>query len=108
MSFLFISRVCFCYKISALLVSLVQSSRSIYCCISVSVVLFHRFTFITVMRYMPCLVLFNILCFHAFNNHMFYMLIDHMFHIIMSMFDIMIYMINNLLYIIIIMLIYGI
>jgi len=39
---------------------------------------------------------------------MFYMLIDHMFHITMNMFDIMIYMINNLLYIIIIMLIYEI
>ena len=61
------------------------------------------------MRYMSCLVImFHILCIHAFNNHMFYMLIDHMFHITMNMFDIMIYMINNLLYIIIIMLIYEI
>jgi hypothetical protein len=39
---------------------------------------------------------------------MFYMLIDHMFHVTMNMFDIMIYMINNLLYVVIIMLIYGI
>jgi len=36
------------------------------------------------------------------------MLIDHMFYITMNMFDIMIYMINNLLYVIVIMLIYGI
>jgi len=79
----------------------------------VLVVLFHRFTcyliFIAVMRYMPCLVvMIHILGFHAFNNHMFYMLIDHMFHITMNIFYIMIYMINNLLYVIIIMLIYGI
>jgi len=57
--------------------------------------------FTAVMRYMPCLdVMQNILCFHAFNNHM--------FHIAMNMFDIIIYMINNLLYVIIIILIYGI
>jgi len=96
-----------------LLVLLVQSSRFVYCCLSVSLVLFHHFTccliFITVMRYMPCfVVMFYILCFHAFNNHILYMLIDHMFHITMNMFDIMIYMINNLLYVIIIILIYGI
>jgi hypothetical protein len=36
------------------------------------------------------------------------MLIDHMFYITMNMFDIIIYMINNLLYVIIIMLIYRI
>jgi hypothetical protein len=39
---------------------------------------------------------------------MFYMLIDHMFYITMNMFDIMIYMINNLFYVIIIILIYRI
>jgi len=53
-------------------------------------------------------VMHHILCFHTFNSHMFYMLIDHMFHVTMNMFDIMIYMINNLLYVVIIMLIYGI
>jgi hypothetical protein len=36
------------------------------------------------------------------------MIIDHMFHIVMDMFDIMISMVNNLLYVIIIMLICGI
>jgi len=61
------------------------------------------------MRYMPCLVVMQyILCFHAFNNHMLHMLFDHMFHIAMNMYDIIISMINNLLYVIIIMLIYGI
>ena len=65
--------------------------------------------FIIVLRYMPCHVaMFHILCFHAFNNHMLHMLIDHMFYIAMNMFDITMSMINNLLYVIIIMLIYGI
>jgi hypothetical protein len=36
------------------------------------------------------------------------MIIDHMFHIVIDMFDIMISMVNNLLYVIIITLIYGI
>jgi len=45
------------------------------------------------------------LCFHVFNNHMLHMLIDHMFHIAMNMFDIIIFIINNLLYVIVIMLI---
>jgi len=39
---------------------------------------------------------------------MLHMLIDHMFYIAMNMFDITMSMINNLLYVIIIMLIYGI
>jgi len=39
---------------------------------------------------------------------MLHMLIDHMFHISMNMFDIMTYMINNILYVITIMLICGI
>jgi hypothetical protein len=39
---------------------------------------------------------------------MFHLLIDHIFHIAMNIFDIIISMINNLLYFIIIMLIYGI
>jgi hypothetical protein len=38
---------------------------------------------------------------------MLHMLIDHMFHIAMNMFDIIISMINNLFYVIIIMLICG-
>jgi len=61
------------------------------------------------MRYMPCLVVTqHILCFHDVNNHMLHMLIDHMFYISLNMFDIMTYMINNLLYVITIMLICGI
>jgi len=93
-----------------LLISLVQSSSFVYHCLSVLVVLFYRFIFIAVMKYMPtCLVAMqHILCFYAFNNHMLHMLIDHIFHIAMNMFDIIISMINNLLYVIIIMLIYGI
>jgi hypothetical protein len=88
-------------------VSIVLSSRFIYGCLSVSVVLFSRFTcclmFIAVMRYMCCLVvMFYILYFHVFNNDMLHMLIDHMFQIAINMFDIIISMINNLLYVIII------
>jgi hypothetical protein len=43
--------------------------------------------------------------YHVYMIHMFYVL---MFHIVMDIFDIMIYMINHLLYVITIMLIYGI
>jgi hypothetical protein len=98
---------------SCLLVSLIQSSCFIRCCLYVSVVLSCRFTcclmFIAVMRYMSCLtVMLHISCFHVFNNHMLHMIIDHMFHIVMDMFDIMISMVNNLLYVIIITLICGI
>jgi hypothetical protein len=39
---------------------------------------------------------------------MLHMIIDHMFHIVMDMFDIMISMVNTLLYVIIITLICGI
>ena len=95
-----------------LLVSFVQSSHFVCCCLYVSVVLFHHFTcymFIAILRYMHCLiVMFYIWCFNAFNNHMLHMLIDHMFHIAINMFDIMTSMINNFLYVIIIMLIYRI
>jgi hypothetical protein len=64
---------------------------------------------IAIVRYMPCLVvMFHILCFHAFNNNMLHMLVDRMFHIAMDMSDIMISMINNLLYVINVILIYGI
>jgi len=96
-----------------LLVSLVQSSHFICCCLYVSVVMFCRFTsclmFIVVMRYMPCLVvMFHILCFYAFNNNMLHMLIDHMFYIAMDMCDIIFSLINNLLYVIIVMSIYRI
>ena len=114
MSFLFISYVCFCYKIYALSACFICSVKSFrMCCLYVSVVMIRRFTcclmFIVVLRYMPCLiVMFYILCFHAFNNNMLHMLIDHMFYIAMDMCDIMISMINNLLFVIIIMLIYGI
>jgi len=111
---LFISCVCFCYKIyalSACFVGSVKSFRIRYLC--VSVVLFHHFTccpmFIAVMRYMSCLVVMqHILCFYVVNNYMLHMLIDHMFNIAINMFDIMTSMINNLLYVITIMLIYGI
>ena len=127
MSFLFLSYICFWYKIyvvslvklkrficCCLYVSLViQSRRLIYCFSYVSVVLFHRLTcsllFIAILRYMSCLVIiFHILCFYIFNNHMFYMFMDHMFYIPMNMFNIMISMINYIIYVIIIMLIYGI
>jgi hypothetical protein len=96
-----------------LLVSLVQSSCFIHCCLYVSVVLSYRFTcchmFIAVIRYMFCLiVMLHISCFHVLNNHMLHIIIDHMFHIVMDMFDIMISMVNNLLYVIIIMLICGV
>jgi hypothetical protein len=90
-----------------LLVSLIQSSCFVRCCLYVSVVLSRRFTcclmFIAVMRYMSCLaVMLHVSCFHVFNNHMLHMIIDHMFHIVMDMFEIMILMVNNLLYVIII------
>jgi hypothetical protein len=39
---------------------------------------------------------------------MLHMIIDHMFYIVMDMFDIMISMVNNLLYVIIVTLICGI
>jgi hypothetical protein len=99
--------------IPCLLVSLVQSSCFIHCCLYVSVVLSRCFTcchmFIAVMRYMFCLtVMLHISCFYVLNNHMLHMIIDHMFHIVMDMFDIMISMVNNLLYVIIITLICGI
>jgi hypothetical protein len=98
---------------SCLLVSLVQSSCFIHCCLYVSVVLSCRFIcchmFIAVIRYMFCLiVMLHISCFHVLNNHMLHMIIDHMFHIVMDMFDIMISMVNNLLYVIIITLICGV
>jgi hypothetical protein len=98
---------------SCLLVSLVQASCFIHCCLYVSVVLSYRFTcchmFIAVMIYMFCLtVILHISCFHVLNNHMLHMMIDHMFHIVMDMFDIMISMLNNLLYVIVITLIYEI
>ena len=77
------------------------------------VVLFRRLTcsllFIAILRYMSCLVIiFHILCLYIFNNHMFYMFMDHMFYIPMNMFNIIISMINYIIYVIIIMLIYGI
>jgi len=101
--------ICYYLYVSAV----VLSRRLIYCFPYVSVVLFHRLTctllFIAVLRYMFCLVImFHILCFYIFNNHMFYMFIDHKFHIAMNMFHIMISMINYIIYVIIIMLIYGI
>jgi hypothetical protein len=96
-----------------LLVSLIQSSCFIRCRLYVSIVQSCCFTwclmFIAVMRYMSCLtVMLHISCFHVFNNHMLHMIIGHMFHIVMDMFDIMISMVNNLLYVIIITLICGI
>jgi hypothetical protein len=96
-----------------LFVSLIQSSCFVCCCMYVSVVLSRCFTcclmFIVVMRYMSCLaVMLHISYFHVFNNHMLHMIIDHMFYIVMDMFDIMISMVNNLLYVIIVTLICGI
>jgi hypothetical protein len=98
---------------SCLLISLVQSSCFIRCYLYVSVVLSCRFTcchmFIAVMRYMFCIaVMLYISCLHVLNNHMFHMMIDHLFHIVMDIFDIMISMVNNLLYVIIITLTCGI
>jgi hypothetical protein len=52
------------------------------------------------MMHVPCLY-----AYYIYMIHMFYVL---MFHIVMDIFDIMISMINHLLYVIIIMLIYGI
>ena len=58
---------------------------------------------------MSCLVIiFHILCFYIFNNHMFYMFMDHIFYIPMNMFNIMISVVTYIIYVIIIMLIYGI
>jgi hypothetical protein len=54
----------------------------------------------SVMMHVPCLYVYYI-----YMIHMFYVL---MFHIVMDIFDIMISMINHLLYVITIMLIYGI
>jgi hypothetical protein len=54
----------------------------------------------SVMIHVPCLY-----AYYIYMIHMFYVL---MFHIIMDIFDIMISIINHLLYVIIIMLIYGI
>jgi hypothetical protein len=52
------------------------------------------------MMHVPCLY-----AYYIYMIHMFYVL---MFHIIMDIFDIMISIINHLLYVITIMLIYGI
>ena len=99
-----------CYLYVSLVV---QSLRLIYCFSYVSVVLFRRLTysllFIAFLRYMSCLVIiFYILCFYIFNNLMFYMFMDNMFYIPMNMFNIMISIINYIIYVIIIMLIYRI
>jgi hypothetical protein len=52
------------------------------------------------MMHVPCLY-----AYYIYMIHMFYVL---MFHIVMDIFDIMISMFNHLLYVITIMLIYGI
>ena len=85
----------------------------VYCFSYVSVVLFRRLTysllFIAFLRYMSCfIIIFHILCFYIFNNHMFYIFMDHMFYIPMNMFDIIISMINYIIYVIIVMLVYEI
>jgi len=96
--------ICCCLYVSVV----VQSRCLIYCFPYVSVVLFRRLTrsllFIVVLRYMSCLVIiFHILCFYIFNNHMFYIFMDHMLYIPMNMFNIMISMINYIIYVLIIM-----
>jgi hypothetical protein len=54
----------------------------------------------SVMMHVPCLY-----AYYIYMIHMFYVL---MFHIVMNIFDIMMSMINHILYVITIMLIYGI
>jgi hypothetical protein len=66
------------------------------CCLCCYLVIFRC----SIMMHVPCLY-----AYYIYMIHMFYVL---MFHIVMDIFDIMIYMINHLLYVITIMLIYGI
>jgi hypothetical protein len=87
----FIQTIISCHKIPYLFVLILQSC-CLYCCL---------FIFsCSIMMYAPCLY-----AYYIYMIHMFYVL---MFHIVMDIFDIMMSMINHLLYVIIIMLIYGI
>ena len=86
--------------------------------LSVSVVLSRCFICyhvnVAAMRYLFCVslscvsVMLHVSCFHAFDIHIQHMLLDHMFYIVMDIVDVMISIFNNLLYVIIMMLIYGI
>jgi hypothetical protein len=55
-----------------------------------------------------CFVMIHVPCLYAYYIYMIHIFYVPMFHIVMDIFDIMIFMINYTLYVIIVMLIYGI
>jgi hypothetical protein len=80
-------------------VSIIQS-RCLCCYLYVSVVLLSRFFIFS------CFVMIHVSCLHAYDIYMIHMLFVHMFHIVMDTFDITIFMINYVLYVIVIMIIF--